>query len=33
SSEWVKWNPPHYFHNRIIDELLETVEQKLMLER
>jgi bis(5'-nucleosidyl)-tetraphosphatase len=29
SSEWIKWNPPHYFRNRIIDELLLTVDRQL----
>ena len=29
SSEWIRWNPPHYFHNRIIDELLLAVDQFL----
>jgi bis(5'-nucleosidyl)-tetraphosphatase len=31
ASEWIKWNPPHYFHNRIIDELLSAVERKLII--
>lgn len=29
SSEWIQWNPPHYFRNRIIDELLLSIHQKL----
>ena len=31
SSEWVRWSPPHYFRNRIIDELLLAVDQKLKI--
>ena len=32
SSEWIKWNPPHYFDNRIIDELLSAVDRQLNIE-
>ncbi|MEM8718227.1 MAG: NUDIX domain-containing protein [Cyanobacteria bacterium P01_G01_bin.39] len=32
-SEWVKWNPPHFFHNRIIDELLVAVGKELPLKQ
>ncbi len=28
-SEWIKWNPPHNFHNGIIDSLLSKVEKVL----
>lgn len=31
ASEWIKWNPPHYFRNRIIDELLFAVEQQFII--
>jgi len=33
ASEWIRWNPPHYFHNRIIDELLLTVDKHLIVKR
>ena len=32
SSEWIKWKPPHYFRNRIIDELLMAVDKQLKIE-
>lgn len=31
SSEWIKWNPPHHFRNRIIDELLSAVDRQLKI--
>ena len=31
SSEWIKWNPPHFFHNKIIDELLLAVDKFLSI--
>ncbi len=31
SSEWIQWNPPHYFRNRIIDELLTAVDKQLKI--
>lgn len=31
SSEWIQWNPPHFFHNKIIDELLLSVDKFLSI--
>lgn len=31
SYEWIEWNPPHNFHNKIIDPLLLSIEQFLKL--